>query len=277
MGKEIKLIMSDLDGTLLDGNSRMMRGNVKALKRAYKAGIKIVPITGRHLAGANYVLSSVPMAEYVACCNGSALYDRKNGECLFRDELSTENALKVLDICKDYRCITYAAVNGVFYTDRGSFDKNYSTMDVPNSYRPIAGWSKYENIRQLIEKDDSHLEMLYVVFADEALKKEADIRIKNAADLNTEGAYAMESEITNASANKENMLLRMKDILGVDRENIMAFGDGDNDAGMIRAAGIGVAMANGLESARQAADHITLSNNEKGVAYIINKYLDGEL
>ncbi len=69
----------------------------------------------------------------------------------------------------------------------------------------------------------------------------------------------------------------MKDILGIDTKNIMAFGDGDNDSGMIKNAGIGIAMENGMDKTKKAARYITKKNVESGVAYMVNKYLDGEL
>lgn len=67
-------------------------------------------------------------------------------------------------------------------------------------------------------------------------------------------------------------------ILGIEREEIMAFGDGRNDTAMLQEAGLGIAMSNAVEEAKAAADEVTLSNDEEGVAAAIEKYvLDGDV
>lgn len=76
-------------------------------------------------------------------------------------------------------------------------------------------------------------------------------------------------EINAAGADKGGALIRLAARLGIPREATMSFGDGENDLSMIRMAGIGVAMANGEESVKEAADYITETNNEAGVAKAI--------
>ena len=78
-------------------------------------------------------------------------------------------------------------------------------------------------------------------------------------------------EINNINANKGNAIWMLADYLGVPRENTVSFGDALNDLSMIKAAGTGVAMANACDEIKEAADFITLSNDEDGVAYGIEK------
>jgi hydroxymethylpyrimidine pyrophosphatase-like HAD family hydrolase len=83
-------------------------------------------------------------------------------------------------------------------------------------------------------------------------------------------------EMMNPEAGKGKCLRRLADILDVDMETVMALGDGDNDAEMIKMAGIGVAMANARNSAKLAADVIAPSNDECGVAWAIEKFVLGK-
>ena len=73
---------------------------------------------------------------------------------------------------------------------------------------------------------------------------------------------------------KGTALVQLCEALGCTVENAMAFGDADNDLAMIKAAGLGVAMENGFESVKEAADVVTKTNDEDGVAYLVNKFLD---
>lgn len=82
-------------------------------------------------------------------------------------------------------------------------------------------------------------------------------------------------EVNAKGADKGAALLWLADYLGIDREETMSFGDGENDIPMIKAAGIGVAMGNALDTVKAAADTVTLTNDEDGVAAAIRKFIFG--
>ena len=114
--------------------------------------------------------------------------------------------------------------------------------------------------------------------------KNVDILRKTAAyiaadhpDLIATSSLKNNLEINNAKANKGNALRALTDYLGLKTENTMAFGDGGNDLPMLKAAGVSVAMANGMQILNDEADITTLTHDQSGVAYIVNKLLNGEL
>ena len=72
---------------------------------------------------------------------------------------------------------------------------------------------------------------------------------------------------------KAQSLARLLEIIGLTKEQMIACGDGYNDLSMIQYAGLGVAMANGVLPVRNAADYITLSNNEDGIAHVVEKFM----
>lgn len=80
-------------------------------------------------------------------------------------------------------------------------------------------------------------------------------------------------EIMPKDVSKGHALLEIAEYLGIDQENIIAFGDQDNDMSMIQMAGVGVAMGNAIDSLKAAADYVTLTNNEDGIAAYLEKYL----
>ena len=83
----------------------------------------------------------------------------------------------------------------------------------------------------------------------------------------------MNLEINAAGVNKGKAMIELGKLLGIPREEIMAFGDGNNDLKMLKEVGTGVAMVNAIPSVKEAADYVTLSNDEEGVAKFIEKYV----
>ena len=80
-------------------------------------------------------------------------------------------------------------------------------------------------------------------------------------------------EINAVGADKGGALLRLAELLGIRREETMAFGDGENDMSMLRMAGLGVAMENAEDHVKAAADYVTVTNNEAGVAAALRKFV----
>lgn len=83
----------------------------------------------------------------------------------------------------------------------------------------------------------------------------------------------MNLEINAAGVNKGKAMIELGKVLGIPREEIMAFGDGNNDLKMLKEVGTGVAMENAIPSLKEAADYVALSNDEEGVAKFIEKYV----
>ena len=87
------------------------------------------------------------------------------------------------------------------------------------------------------------------------------------------GALSNNIEVNANGIHKGNALLRLGELLGIERKEIMAFGDGKNDRKMLETVGIGVAMANSVPEVLEAADMVTVSNDDDGVAKVIEQYV----
>ena len=277
MAGRIKLIMTDLDGTLLDEDNRVPHENLLALKRAHDAGIKIMPVTGRFLDGAAHVLNDIPMVDSVVCSNGASLYSWPDRRCLYMDPLSRETAMKLIEYYDTLPCVPYVSINGSCYIDKKRFGLHFKDMVIPTPYKVTTGLSHLCDVKEQIMKAENGVEIIYVLFGSVEQKLKADEEVSGLVTAEVTGSSPAESENMSITAKKENMIPHMMEIYGIGPSEIMAFGDGENDAGMIASSGIGVAMGNAMEAAKAAAKYETLPNYESGVAYIINKYLDGDL
>ena len=114
------------------------------------------------------------------------------------------------------------------------------------------------------------------LFADMEEREQAWQELKRFDSLELVGSLKYNIEINAAGVNKGKGLLELGEILGISREEIMAFGDGDNDIAMLREVGFGVAMENADEEVKAVADYVTGSNDEDGVAKAIARFVLGE-
>ena len=114
------------------------------------------------------------------------------------------------------------------------------------------------------------------LFADMKEREQAWQELKQFDSLELVGSLKYNIEINAAGVNKGKGLLELGEILGISREEIMAFGDGDNDIAMLREVGFGVAMQNADEEVKEVADYVTGSNDEDGVAKAIARFVLGE-
>ena len=114
------------------------------------------------------------------------------------------------------------------------------------------------------------------LFADMKEREQAWQELKQFDSLELVGSLKYNIEINAAGVNKGKGLLELGEILGISREEIMAFGDGDNDIAMLREVGFGVAMQNADEEVKAVADYVTGSNDEDGVTKAIARFVLGE-
>ena len=131
------------------------------------------------------------------------------------------------------------------------------------------------NIYDFTVKENKGLDKIQALFADMSGRMTAWDELGRVDGLALVGSLGYNIEINAAGVNKGTGLVELGKLLGTRREEIMACGDGDNDTEMLREAGFGVAMANGEEQVKDAADYITESNEEDGVARAIEKFVLG--
>ena len=117
------------------------------------------------------------------------------------------------------------------------------------------------------------MDKVQALFADMEERERAWKELDRLGELALSGSLGYNIEINAAGVNKGTGLIRLGELLGIRREEIMACGDGDNDAAMLREAGFGVAMSNAEEQVKEAADYITGSNEEDGAARAIEKFV----
>ena len=272
--KQIKMVGLDMDGTLLTSDKTLSEYTKKVLIEAMEQGCYVLLATGRPISGIPDDLLHFPGMKYTVTSNGARIFNIETGECIHECLLPVDKACEVLDIFADYDHLQEAFVNGRGYTKKASLDQveRYFFTEAAVDYMrrtrtPVVDVK--EKILELGQLPDK----VQGVFADMTERQEAEDRVSRIPGLVATSALGNNVEVNAVGADKGLGLLKLGEILGISRDEIMACGDGTNDSSMILAAGVGVAMGNAVDEVKAIADYITLTNDEDGVAKAIEKFV----
>lgn len=289
-----RLIAIDLDGTLLGPDHSVSRANVRAIERAREAGATVVVCTGRGLVESRGALNAIAQVDPVIVAGGSIIADPMSGATLHRfpmDRAIVRDASKVL-LGHGFPVLVLKDSSAVGY------DYLVVEGDERHPLDPITVWwfGKMEvTWRTAISLDhDEHPEHT-VRFGVCGRASELAIVRERVHEQFGEQVMVMHFpavvapdherydgeeidifEVFDRRANKWSALTYLAGELGVEPQQIAAIGDQVNDEEMIRHAALGVAMGNATPAVREAANRITASNAEDGVARAIERMLDGE-
>ncbi|MBR4113105.1 MAG: HAD family phosphatase [Anaerotignum sp.] len=275
--KHIKLVASDLDGTLLNKNKEITPRLFDALKKLDELGIYFVPSTGRPFGTVPKAIKELPFLKYVITSNGAAIYDAAEQKNIIENFLTPEAVDVVIKIAKELPVITEYFIEGKAYIAKDIYDhltpfnltESHVTY-IKNSRTPV------EDFWNEMKRNNTVLENINLVFADMELRKETWDRLKALGLASVTAATTKNIEITSLFATKAKALEKLCEVLGFTSENVLAMGDGDNDMPMIEFAGIGVAMANGEEHIKQAANIIADDCDDFGAAKILEQIIESK-
>ena len=275
---KLKLILTDLDGTLLRDDKSLSPANRTALVRAAAQGAEVVVATGRFFGGIPRELLELPFLRYFILMNGAKVYDRREDRVLYRSEIPLAQAERVMDLLEPLDCTVDCYQNDVGWMERRYFDHlDYYVTDpvsramVRSHRRPV------DDLRAQVRAGGDTVQKMQAYFP------HLELRPRVMALLRREVPGVVQSvslptnlELNAAGATKGAALAALCRALGLDPLDTAAFGDGTNDVSMLAAAGVGVAMANGAPETRQAADLVTVSNQEDGVALVLDRWFAAE-
>lgn len=270
----IKLIASDLDGTLLTDKKELSRATREALDMAVGKGIYIVPATGRSFRAVPEIIRKYPGVEYVITANGGAVYSISRNERIYQCLLEEESVTAVLKTEMPANVVMEVFVRGVPYSQ-----ESY-VMD-PEKYGATKYGAQYVRATRVPVKNIEDFAFAHRAELDSMAFTCQDMEVKAALwrrlEQDIPNIYVTSSvghllEIGHRDAGKGNTLLYLLRQLGIAPEETMAFGDADNDSSMLSAVRYGIAVDNGSAACKKAAAFITDSNEEDGVAKAILRF-----
>ncbi len=274
---EIKMICLDLDGTLLNSQKQISERNLQALRECAARGIEIVPATGRIADGIPLQIKKLPGVRYGITTNGAAIVNFEEGKVLDQRKIDYEKAIELLTFIAQYPIMYDPYINGRGITER-RFLENMEAYGIPKEIQELIHTTRdlVPNIIEYVKEHRCSVEKINLFFQDPEAKKQMRKDLEKFSDIIITSAMPYNLEINHPEATKGQAIVRLASLLGLKKNETMAFGDGENDFSMMEEAGIGVAMANGMEGLKAAADYVTVSNDEDGVWAAINYFILGQ-
>jgi Cof subfamily protein (haloacid dehalogenase superfamily) len=263
-----KLVVIDLDGTLLNDEDRVTVRTKAAIAAVLDKGIKVVFASGRSQKGIVKVIDELgidTLVDYAICFNGANVLNMRTQESISKNILKGKNLQQIYNLAKEYGAFFYAFDNNHLFTDENN---EYSTIEAE------------KNGLQVIKKDISTVSIAEDIFKIiiPGRSEELDELEKNVpADFYHKYSVVRSAdtnlEFLNPLANKAEALKVLAEKLGISLDEVMAFGDAGNDIEMIKIAGKGIAMGNAFEKVKIIADYVTDTNNHDGVAKALEKFI----
>ena len=274
----VKLIALDLDGTLFNSQSQISAHNIDTIKKANEAGATVVISTGRPYNGLPFEQLKGSGIRFAITTNGSAIYEIESGKCLFEEAMDEDIILPILDFLLTKDIHMDAFIGGKGYTPVQCVAAGQKLANPPALKHYILNTRvRVDNLPLFIHENQLKVQKMTLNFYPEGdvFKDREEVRKyleSNPAVTTVSGGYN-NLEFTRADVNKGVGLQKMAQLLDIPVAQTMAVGDTENDLAIIRAAGVGVAMGNATAAVKSAADYITTSNDEDGVAAAIAHFL----
>ena len=274
MNKNIKMIAADLDGTLLRDDKTADPVTIEAISKVIEKGIIFVIATGRPFNGVPKELINIKGLKYAITSNGARVVDISTGKCVIEKLLPREKGIRALEIGAQYDTLQEIYYGGQGYADRDKMqnvEKYHKNPNMWNYFRTTR--KQVDSVMDMALNCPKDMDKMQILFPDLKDREKAWEEIRKIDNINAVDSIGYNIEVNSKEAHKGAVLKELAEMLSIDISEVMAFGDGDNDASMIKEAGLGVAMGNSGKMALEVADYVTDSNNDNGVAKAIEKFV----
>ncbi len=264
----IKLLVTDLDGTLLPKGQAVARENIEAVQKAAAAGVTVSIATGRMFSTALPIARALGVDVPVVTYNG-ALIRRVSGETLYESKLSKPTIEEAVDFAKarGWYIQSYSD-DRLLFAEYTAFSKGYE--DRLGTKGEVVGWeglcTRTENVYKMLVISEN---------AELAKERAAAFNEHFAGRAQAFRSMATNFDIVTPKTSKAFGVQKLAEILGIPLLETMAIGDSDNDIPMLEIAGHSVAMGNANAGAKAAANYVTTNCEENGFAKAVYDYVLG--
>ncbi len=264
-----KILALDLDGTLTNSKKEISPYTLDVLIKVQQKGLRIVLASGRPTQGIMPLANQLHLKDYkgyILAFNGGLIIDCTTGEVIYKKMLDTSVYKHLYETgnTKDFKILSYK-------------DNCIACEDIENKYVRYAAYLNKMKLKKLNNFLDEinypEPKCLIVGNKDKLAVLEQELVRYYEGKLSIYRSEPFFLEILPLGIEKANRLEYLLNYLGLRKEELMVCGDGYNDLSMIKYAGLGVAMSNAQDVVKEAADYITLSNEEDGVAAAVKKFI----
>ncbi len=277
MDRNIRAILLDIDGTLTNDKKVITPRTREALLKCQEKGVVLVLASGRTAIGLSKYAEDLDLKHHggvLVCYNGAKSINCQTGEVYFEQALTVEQGKRVLEHMKKFDVAPviapgeYMYVNDVYFTVEG-------VRDWPNLIIQYEGHSNNYllcEVRDLAEFCDFPLNKILNAGNPAYLQEHwKEMAAPFEGELTAMFTAPVYFEFTPLGVDKVRALKDTFARLGIDRSEVISFGDAQNDLTMIEWAELGVAMGNAVDEVKAKADYVTLDNNSDGIAHALEE------
>ncbi|SFA70100.1 MULTISPECIES: Cof-type HAD-IIB family hydrolase [unclassified Bacillus (in: firmicutes)] len=263
-----KMIVLDLDDTLLRNDQTISPRTKQALMDAQEAGVKVVLASGRPTFGMRKIAEELRLQDfgsYILSFNGAKIINCQTGEELFSSTLSPETMESLYRLSQREGVMIHTYIEDQIFTD---IDNKFTDIEGDLTGMEIVIVDNFVDAVQ-----EPVVKALMLAEPEELAIVEKTLQAELAGKLSVMRSKPFFLEFTEAGVTKGTSLNHLIHTMGIKREEVIAMGDSYNDLAMIEFAGLGVAMGNAPEDIKAKADYVTDTNMNDGVAKVVEEFV----
>ena len=276
MSKVIRLLGLDLDGTLLNNKKQVSKIDEDSIKKVMQKGIIVVPVTGRPRKGIPDYIEKLFHDSYIITSNGAVTTDVRLQKNIDGAYLRSKTVLNIVELIQrqkeDIKVEIFA--DGIGYVEKNQLNviKELFRGTHLESYFNVSR-IPVNSINSLIINRNEDIAGISIMTQSIDIKNRIQKSLARFDDIKITSSVQTDLEINALNAGKGQALLRLAKRLDIQNSQIMACGDSGNDIELLQSVGTAVAMGNAIEEVKKVAAFITLSNEENGIAFAIDRFI----
>ena len=269
------LFITDLDGTLLDGDKQISQENRDAIAKLTQQDIFFVPASGRAWTEMPRAIRENPDIRYYITSDGTQIYDKLDGEIIWEKKISKETGKWILEELYKHDVCLMLHDDTRSYTDNAlDNDDTYTRLNMNQIWIDhVRGTNEFvDNYKEFVYGLGGYL-MVCAFFADPAALAECKAKFSSHSELEVVQSDPNNLEVYCRQGGKGRAMRELAGILGFPYKQTIAVGDSTNDSNMIKLSGLGLAMENAVPELKELADFVICNNDEHAINYILEHYI----
>ena len=274
-----KMLLIDIDGTLIKEDLTIPKENIRAIKEASKKGLKVIISTGRMFLSAKQFTDELGIKDPIITSNGAYVSSNNLDTIYYEENLDPEDVLFVSEVLKPYGSFwNFFNHNTMFVEEIKEYVSRFERMfkSVPFTERiNVKYLDENFTVDNLISQYGNQIQK-GIVFLEKGEVEEVTKKLIVNNNISVVSSTSSNIEVTHKNADKGKAALSLAKSFNIKPEEIMCLGDSGNDLSMFEAVGFPVAMGNAVDELKNAAKFITDTNENFGVAKAIDKFILGK-
>ena len=252
-----RLLALDIDGTLLNSEGEVCDSTRDAIERVQGENIIVTISTGRPIQGVNKYIELLNLRAPIITYNGAMIIDSVTQEVIYEQKLSNLDARQVFELGKAYDTTMIVWSNNKLYVNRMD--------DKVRDYQTLSGEVPIVIHNEETIYDQGVTKIIWISSPDKLIEVQKELKGTLNESITSVTSKAHYLEFFNSKVSKSKALAFIGSRFDIQKEEMIAIGDGNNDIDMIDYVGMGVAMENATDAVKAVADYITTSNDHDGI------------